>query len=95
MGSKFNQLNYYIMKKQMDAVKEWALFCYNYPYGFIAHCWDDNPGLAEHFGRKFDRLYLSYGSHGVMLAFCAELSHSNYERLIEYVLSGKWRECGK
>ena len=30
-----------------------------------------------------------------MLAFCAELSHSHYERLIEYVLSGKWRECDK
>lgn len=77
----------------MKAVKEWNSFAYNYRCGFIHDCWNDNPNLADHFLRKFDRLYQSYGSHGVILAFCAELSDSNYERLIEYVMSGKWRNC--
>ena len=77
----------------MKAVKEWNCFAYNFRCGFIHDCWADNPNLADHFQIKFDRLYQSYGSHGVILAFCAELSDSNYERLIEYVLSGKWRNC--
>ena len=77
----------------MKAVKEWNKFAYNFPCGFIHDCWDDNPNLADHFQNKFDGLYKSEGSNGVILAFCAELSHSNYERLIEYVLSGKWRKC--
>ena len=77
----------------MKAVKEWNEFAYNFPCGFIHDCWDDNPNLADHFQRKFNGLYQSYGSNGVILAFCAELSYSNYERLIEYVLSGKWRKC--
>jgi hypothetical protein len=79
----------------MKAVKEWNVFTYNFPYGFIRHCWRDNPNLANHFESKFNGLYKSYGSHGVMLAFCAELDGGNYDRMIEYVVSGEWRECDK
>lgn len=78
----------------MKAVKEWNEFAYNFPCGFIHDCWADNPNLADHFQNKFDRLIQDgKNSSGVVLDFCAELTTSNYERLIEYVLSGKWRKC--
>lgn len=78
----------------MKAVKEWNEFMYCFPCGFIHDCWNDNPNLADHFQNKFDRLIQDgKNSSGVVLDFCAELATSNYERLIEYVLSGKWRNC--
>lgn len=79
----------------MKAVKEWNIFSYNFPCRFTLHCWRDNPNLAEHFERKFNRLYQSATSYGVVLAFCSELSGENYDRMIEYVVSGEWRECDK
>lgn len=89
------------MKKQKkamsarDAVHEWNVFSYNFPSGFCQHCWRDEPHMADHFERKFERSYKSVGSYGVILALCCELSGHYYERFIEYVVSGEWRECDK
>lgn len=79
----------------MNAIREWNKFSFNYPYCFIQHCWRDNPNLANHFEAKFNARYKTATSYGVILAFCSELSGANYDRMIEYVVSGEWRECDK
>lgn len=46
------------------------------------------PGLSgEHFCEKFSALYKKYDSHGVMLAFCSELSKENRMQLYNWVLT--------
>lgn len=72
-------------KIQFDAINKWFFFCMNYPHDFIKSCWADDPGLAEHFEKKFGFLYDRYGSSAVMTEFFAELSWGNRKKLLTWV----------
>lgn len=66
---------------------KWLRFEYNFSSDFIDKVWADDTNLVRHLKSKFQARYNSYGSHGVMLAFCSELDKGNLQKLITWVLA--------
>ena len=77
------------MRNSMVAINKWQYFMYNYPYNFIESVWGERKpyNLTDHLSNKFDALYESKGSYGVIPAFYAELDGNNKKRLMEWVLN--------
>jgi len=77
----------HIMKEiALIAINKFYYFSMNYPHNFIEKCWADNPSLAQHLRSKFNGLYDTHKSYGVMNAFYGELSMNNQIKLMEWVM---------
>ena len=73
----------------MEAMNKFVFFALNFPSDFITKIWGENKpmSMAEHFTQKFRHLYELYGSRAALIAFYAELSDGNREKLLEFILN--------
>ena len=73
--------------EQTSAVSKWMTFIFNFPSNFIEKVWEGDDSLIAHFKGKFNRYYETYGPYGVIPAFYGDLSTSNQEKMIQWVLN--------
>ena len=74
-------------KTALNAINKFFYFSMNFPYDFIEKVWGDEPWLVNHLKGKFNGLYDSDGSYGVINAFYGELSTSNRIKLMDWVMN--------
>ena len=73
----------------MEAMNKFVFFALNFPGDFITKIWGERKpmNLSDHLTQKFNHLYELYGSRAALIAFYAELSDGNREKLLEFILN--------
>lgn len=76
-----------------DDIDSIIWYGWNYDYGFIAKCWNNQGSLTLHLEDKFSHCVHKYGRNAFFM-FLSELDDSNRELLYRFILNTFSRKKG-